>query len=218
MTKILRRLATVVAGSLVLLSTGYLGFQWYFPVPPSPPLVDRGGVVLDDETQAKLVEIIFQAVREDDLETVDAYLTEGFTPSVRSTRGDTLLAVAAYHDSPKVLSRLLEAPGVEIDARSRMGLTALSGAAFKGNVDAVKLLLKHGADPKATNSVGQTPLMFASLSDRKDVVAILLAAGADPAARAADGSTALSVAEGQGAEQTARLLQAGSKATEPKAP
>lgn len=45
-----------------------------------------------------------------------------------------------------------------MDARTPAGqATPLHRAAYGGHVDIVKLLLRHGADPRAEDADGQTP-------------------------------------------------------------
>ncbi|XP_018497633.1 ankyrin repeat and MYND domain-containing protein 2 [Galendromus occidentalis] len=59
------------------------------------------------------------------------------------------------------------------------GVTPLQQAAFRGNADLVRLLLKHGADVNTSNhSEGYTTLMFGALSGNLEVVRTLLDAGA----------------------------------------
>jgi ankyrin repeat protein len=176
------------------------------PTPKSPPLTNSFGVVLDTETEAKLVEIVFDAARNDDFITIDEYLKEGFSPNVRSPRGDSLLIVAAYNDSASVVQRLLQHQEIDIEARNRMGLTAVAAAAFKGFEKPLQLLIDSGASVDASNSTNQTALMFASLAGRENTVQMLLKAGANRNQVDQLGNTAYSVARTQGANNVLRLL------------
>ena len=47
-------------------------------------------------------------------------------------------------------------------------------------MDAVKLILQHGADANTANDRGQTPLAGAAFKGYPDVARALLEAGADP--------------------------------------
>ena len=53
-------------------------------------------------------------------------------------------------------------------------------AVFKGNKNAVKLLLDAGADPNKTDREGKTSLFWAAGKGLTDIVTLLLMAGAHP--------------------------------------
>lgn len=176
---------------------------------PQPQSVSRPTpLVLDETLTQRLLWVVFDAARADDLETVEAYLQAGFSPNVLNERGDTLLTVAAYHGSEQVVKRLLAEQGLDIEARNRMGLTALSAAAFKGYSHVVEALLAAGADVNASNGMHQSPLMFAALTGQVACVKLLLKAGAERRQRDRLGNTASSVAAGQGAQEVVELLEA----------
>ena len=82
-----------------------------------------------------------------------------------------------------------------------------------GNREAVKKLLKEGADVNAKNSDGYTALILASSNGRTEIVAMLLDAGANVNARTNTnywGSTALiRASENKHTEIVAMLLDAG---------
>jgi ankyrin repeat protein len=202
----LKRISVGTAASMVALSmiTG----TWYalLPTPKSDPLVDKQGVALDAETERKLVEVVFEAARQNDERTIDEYLKEGFSPNVRNDRGDTLLTVAAYRGSDRVVTRLLYEESLELEARNRMGLTAVAAASFQGHDAILEELLRCGADPNAGNGLGQTAVMFAALAGRTSAIRILSEAGADLDARDASGNTPDSLARGQGGEAVAAFV------------
>ncbi len=64
------------------------------------------------------------------------------------------------------------------DRRPATGSTPLNDAAFRGNLEIVKLLLTRGADVNATNRDGNTALISAAFMCRTDVVRLLLKKGA----------------------------------------
>jgi ankyrin repeat protein len=66
------------------------------------------------------------------------------------------------------------------DRRPSSGSTPLSDAAFRGNLEIVKLLLDRGANVNATNRDGNTPLIGAAFMCRTEVVRLLLDKGASP--------------------------------------
>ncbi len=69
--------------------------------------------------------------------------------------------------------------------------TPLHAAAWSGEIDAIKMLLGHGADVSARNSIGGTPLHAASRTGKADAAGTLLRNGADVNGRDEDGDTPL---------------------------
>ena len=51
-------------------------------------------------------------------------------------------------------------------------------AAEKGHIEAVRLLLEHGADAKKANYYGMTPLMSAAQKGHLQIIQLLLKNGA----------------------------------------
>jgi ankyrin repeat protein len=106
--------------------------------------------------------------------------------------GTPVLEIAAQNNDPSVLTLLLT-KGAKLNARGVYGYTALMRAAGRGNVEAVSLLLKAGADPNVRDALfGETALHKAARSSnrrfgepagaierRKKVARLLLQAGAD---------------------------------------
>jgi ankyrin repeat protein len=81
----------------------------------------------------------------------------------------------------------------------------------RGNVDAVRALLEHGANPNVKETEGdQTPLMWAAAGQHSEIVNLLLDHKADTRAKSKGGFTALLFAVQQGDVEAARaLLNAG---------
>jgi uncharacterized protein len=183
----------------------FLGFAVVVHADPPSRLT-----LTEDDIQ-KLREIAFQAAREGDTVTLTEYFKAGRPVNETNARGDTLLTVAAYAGQAKAVDVILAQPKVEIDARNRMGLTALTAAAFKGHVEIAKALVKAKADVNATNGSGQSALMFAALAGRTTMVEYLLSAGAKADAKDSAGKTPLSLAREQGATEVANLLEAAIK-------
>lgn len=171
------------------------------PVPMKP-------ITMTPEVAAKLQAIAFQAIRDDDVDTLKAYLDSGGPVNAPNPRGDTLLILAAYYGNRRAVELILARPGVNIEERNKMGLTALAGAAFRGHTEILEQLLKAKANPNAANGSGQTPLMFAALGGKSRAVEILLKAGAKPELRDRTGKDARTLAQEQGAEEVVRLLSA----------
>lgn len=202
----LKRIGIGAAALVAVLSMIAASAYALLPTPKSDPLVDRQGVTLDQETERKLIEVVFEAARQNDERTIDEYLKEGFSPNVRNDRGDTLLTVAAYRGSDRVVTRLLYEESLDLEAPNRMGLTAVAAASFQGNDAILEELLRCGADPNAGNGVGQTAVMFASLAGKTNAIRILSEAGADLEARDAYGNTPEALARGQGGDDVAAFV------------
>ncbi len=109
-------------------------------------------------------------------------------------------------DFPKLLSAYLgvsgrtfgsvlaQTPRSSIDLVDASGRTTLSWAAGKGDHDAVKSLLRCGADPSHADKDGWTPLHWSAFSDNHECVRSLLAAKADVNAKGRRRNTALCTA------------------------
>jgi uncharacterized protein len=128
----------------------------------------------------------------------DASAPDGFTP----------LGLAAFFTTVHTASRLLDA-GADVGkaASNDMRVQPLHAAVAARNLDVMRLLLDHGADPNARQQVGYTPLMGAAGSGRDDLVDLLLDRGADPTAVAEDGKTAAAIARDHGHDALADRLE-----------
>ena len=128
-------------------------------------------------------------------------------------------AYAAAADPPLVSAaeagdvaavRELLAGGVDVDAASVDGATALHWAAHRDLPGLVRLLIDFGADVSATNRYGVQPIALAATNGSAVVLDQLLTAGADPNASMPGGETALMTAARAGPPDAVRvLLRAG---------
>lgn len=84
-----------------------------------------------------------------------------------------LMIAASRGDYAAALSLL---PTNEVNARDRLGNTALIYAASGGHAELVRLLLSVGADANARNDAGASALDRAALADRRDAQEVLFAA------------------------------------------
>jgi ankyrin repeat protein len=151
---------------------------------------------------------LFGAIRAGDLSTVDRLLAERpYLAGASDAAGLSAVTVAAYHQQPAILERLLAAkpdldrfeasivgdlgrlaelldePDAEpIDQRSGDGFTALHLAAFFGRLRAVEELLDRGADPNAwaSGSLRVQPLHSAVSGGHEAIARLLVERGADP--------------------------------------
>src|SRR5262245_52491638 len=75
--------------------------------------------------------------------------------------------------------------GVNVNAKTRYGATALSYACDRGNVELIKLLIDRGADVNARDTFyGEVPLGWALSKGNAEVVKLLLEKGANGPERA----------------------------------
>ena len=88
--------------------------------------------------------------------------------------GWTPLHYAATHGHLALIDLLLEHHAY-IDAASPNGSTPLMMAASYGTPEAVKLLLKAGADPMLKNDLGLTAIDFAQRADRRESAELIAA-------------------------------------------
>ncbi|KAI8505607.1 hypothetical protein Bbelb_167960 [Branchiostoma belcheri] len=80
------------------------------------------------------------------------------------------------------------------------GLTALHQAALDGNIDFVKLLVRHGAKVNCQDEDGWTPLHAAVAEGHPQVARFLIRSGARRSVRNADGDTPEELVEEEDAE------------------
>ncbi len=148
-------------------------------------------------------------------------LIVGLAPVTASAQSGLIEAARA---GDVVTVRALVGQGSDVNATRGDGLTALHGAAERGNADVVRLLLERGARVDAATRIGAyTPLHLAARRGDAQVVRLLLGAGANPnavttnsgvtplhlAAASLGGKDAVSALLERGAEPNARELSAG---------
>lgn len=107
------------------------------------------------------------------------------------------------------LIRRLLAAGFDPNRPGWLGQTALHHYAGRGETEAVKLLLDHGADPNVLDDEHRgTPLAWAAAAGRRAAAALLLAQGADPTLpRDLPPATPLERARASGHNHVAAMLE-----------
>jgi len=113
--------------------------------------------------------VLHDAVENGDLDVVKKLLDYKADPEIKNKKGNTALHFAVMSEDPKILELILEISTARLLNQKRVGSsTALHDAVEKGDVDVVKKLLEHKADPNIKNNKERTALHLAiSLKNRK---------------------------------------------------
>lgn len=102
------------------------------------------------------------------------------TDSIPESRGNTALIKAAQRDHTEAIQVLLtQAKGLDVNAKTKDGETALWFVAAAEDLPAVKMLREHGAVVNVANKEGRSILGTTFRHKRYDVVDYLVANGAD---------------------------------------
>ncbi|MBV9508611.1 MAG: ankyrin repeat domain-containing protein [Acidobacteriia bacterium] len=121
----------------------------------------------------------------------------------------TLLDSAESGDHAAAM-RLVAAKGVNVNATSADGSTALMYAAANNDLELVRALIKAGANVKASNQFGTSAITEAAIIGAAPIIETLLKAGADPNYKTPNGETPLMAAARSGKVEAAKaLLDAG---------
>ena len=154
----------------------------------------------------------FRAVGSDNAAEVSSLLERGFDPNtIEAKRGETGLMVAIQEGAKKVIPVLLEARGINLEARAFNGNTALMLAAYKKMPQLVQALLDQGAE---VNQPGWTALHYAASAGDNAIVQMLLDKSAYIDAESPNGTTPIMMAARSGHILMVKLLlDAGADAT-----
>lgn len=121
-----------------------------------------------------------------------------FSPS------ENLLMGAKLHQRSWVSAGLED--GAPVDACDQGGMTALMWAAADGDVELMRELLRHGADPRLQSCDAITALGCAAMHGKCEAIELLLSAGANANDRTYGGGTPLHLAVAMGMTDAAELL------------
>src|SRR5262245_44066703 len=94
---------------------------------------------------------------------------------------DTLHRVVEFGDVQQ-LHELLRT-GLDVDATTTHGTTALMKASLRGHLQMVRTLLNYGANPNCVRNDQFTALALAAFFGYEDIVKLLVEHGADPNAK-----------------------------------
>ncbi|KAI3962419.1 hypothetical protein MKW98_010970 [Papaver atlanticum] len=172
-------------------------------------LLEELNLYIDVKDNHGATPLSYGAVR-GQLNTVEYLLEEGANPDGSNdpnSTANTPLHYAVLGGDRKIQTLLLS-KGIRINVATRSG-TALSYAALLGQVDAVRVLLDHHADPNVELFGMVTPVNSTIINNSLQIMDLLLQAGADPNAKSC-GFAPLILAIDYGLTQfVVRLLEAG---------
>ena len=118
----------------------------------------------------------------------------------------TLLHYAANYNHTHLIDYLIES-GIDVNARSKNGWSALALASDEGDIEIVEKLIKHQADIElSTIKSKKTPLMAAATNGHTNVVSRLIKAGADHERKNTDGHNSLWLAANKSHTDTVKVL------------
>ena len=81
--------------------------------------------------------------------------------------------------------------GANIEDENDQGSQPIHTAAFSGNLEVIKYLIKNGVELEIRNKMNHTPLMIAAEQENYEVVKYLVGHGAQIDAKDEDGRTSL---------------------------
>jgi ankyrin repeat protein len=122
-------------------------------------------------------------------------------------QGETRALLGAAADGNMFKVEELLSAGVDVNAPTPDGATALMGAVYYGYPQTSRLLMERGADVNASTNGGVTALHYAAQQGRSDIARDLLQKGADPDAVTAACNTPLELARAAGHQAVGELLQ-----------
>jgi uncharacterized protein len=116
-------------------------------------------------------EDLLNSIKRDDTSAVTTALLRGTDPNVEVLDQGTMLIIAVREKSTSVSSALLKLAQVDVNKQTKTGESALMLAAFNGDLDLVKALVKRGAQ---INKPQWTPLHYAAANGQLSVVEYLV--------------------------------------------
>ena len=126
----------------------------------------------------ELGQLLFEAVKADDVPEVQRLLEAGADANFETTEGHVCI-LAAIKGNIEVVKLLVEHGG-DIQAQDIFGHTPLSYAVMNDHVPVVEMLLDRGADVNSKSGAYEAPLLcHAANGNQVKMVELLIARGAD---------------------------------------
>jgi ankyrin repeat protein len=197
--------------------------------------------------QAGSYDDFFTAIKRDDAQTVLALLQKGFDTNTLSPKHQHGLYEALQESSLKVIQIFLDWPATDVNVLNDKGESALMIAAIRGHttlvgkliqrgadvnktgwaplhyaassgqLEIMRILLKHHAYIDAESPNGTTPLMMAAMYGTPEAVKLLIAEGADPNLKNELNLTALQFAQRANRQDIANAIAAAIRSQSPQA-
>ncbi|MEI4274131.1 ankyrin repeat domain-containing protein [Klenkia sp. LSe6-5] len=117
-----------------------------------------------DPDVVELAARVFDLARAGAADELAEHVRAGVPANLTNGAGDTLLILAAYHDHPAAVVRLLEL-GADPARVNDRGQTALAAAAFRRSAPSVEALLDAGADPDGGGPSARETAAFFGLTE-----------------------------------------------------
>lgn len=163
---------------------------------------------MDDGPYPVELSPLYDAICSDDIDRMKTLLGSGESPNVIDELGVTpLVAAMSRKNTANALVDLFLEWGADPNFPTGEGYYPLPAAFYYQNMDIVRSLLKHGADPNKVG-LGRPPALHRAVAQNQaEIVALLFERGADPnILDDADQSTPLMVAAREGKTDLAALL------------
>jgi ankyrin repeat protein len=149
-----------------------------------------------NEEVSRIVNLpLLRATKEGDLDEIEQLLELGYVDvNFANQHGDTPLILACWYGHKYIAARLLDS-GALLDLTNCDGNCALNVAAYRGNSEAVEMLLRHRATVDVPDHMtGKTALVKAAYVGHTPTAIALLDAKADVNAADTQGYTSLAFA------------------------
>lgn len=172
-----RRLLQHAGGFVVLAAVAPLAAACAGPGGGSGANSGEGLLKIADTPASQATKDLWAASQSGDVAAVKAALAagadiEGIDFS-ENKNGRRALNYAALNNKPDVIEALLAA-GADIESQNRTRFTPLHHAAEAGSIEAIKVLLKHGANKRAKMYRGGIPQQIAEYKGHRDAALLLV--------------------------------------------
>ena len=195
-----------------------------------------------EKKSRETIDAFFAAIKTDQLEIVRLWLARGMDVNAFDSEGDPFWVGAVRHNASRVFQLILSVQDLQVDAKNKLGETALMIAALTGDLvkakqlvsanaqinrfgwtplhyaasagqlEMMRWLIEHSAYLDAESPNRTTPLMMAARQDQIPAMTLLLEEGADPSCRNDAGLNAADYLARNGRMEAARRMDVAARA------